>query len=310
MVVRAPVQRRAVVIRDSLRLGGQSAMYQILLVDDDSPTQKVVKAMLEYYDCRVEVVKDGRDAVIAFSRRRYDVIFMDCQMPEMDGYEATGAIRKMETENRGSSQTGRIPIIAITGYAVEAERVRCVRAGMDDYLSKPFNIQDVESILERWLFSRTAPGGKGLQEEKASPRGDTPEETAGDAGVEDALPIDQNALDMIASLQPQGGDSVLRKVISLYLDSSLKLMKNIREAAEGNDSQALHRAAHTLKSSSAYLGAMTLSGICKELEIMGRDESPEGVEVRIAGLDREYRKVYASLEKRLKWPETGGTSLR
>lgn len=286
-------------------------MFQILVVDDDAPTRKVTKAMLEHCGCCAEVAGNGRDAMTAFSRRRYDMVFMDCQMPEMDGYEATGAIRKVETDMRGGPQTGRIPIVAITGYATEEERIRCLRTGMDDYLSKPFSIQDLKSILDRWLPLPAAPGGPDGQGKETSPPGDTPEVTGVGAGLqEEASPIDQEALDTIASLQPQGGDSVLGKVISLYLDSSRKLMKSIRDSAEGNDPDSLHRAAHTLKSSSAYLGALTLAGMCRELEIVGRDKSLEGTEARIAALDREYRRVYVSLEKRLESTKAGGESIR
>ena len=137
--------------------------------------------------------------------------------------------------------------------------------------------------------------------QETPPGGGASKETAEASAVreDDLSPIDQKALDTIAALQPPGDESILAKVVSLYLDGSAKLMKSIRESVEGSDAEALHRAAHTLKSSSAYLGATTLSGMCKELEIMGRDKSLEGTKARIAPLEREYRRVYASLAKRL-----------
>jgi HPt (histidine-containing phosphotransfer) domain-containing protein len=144
--------------------------------------------------------------------------------------------------------------------------------------------------------------------QEAPPGGGARNEAAGGSAAteDDPSPIDQKALDMIASLQPPGEGSVLAKVVALYLDGSAKLMKSIRESAEGSDAEALHRAAHTLKSSSAYLGAATLSGMCKELEIMGRDKSLEGTEPRVAALEREYRKVSAFLRKRLEGTTPGG----
>ena len=106
---------------------------------------------------------------------------------------------------------------------------------------------------------------------------ETQAETAkGPNRQEEPPPIDRNALDIIASLQPPGSENILRKIISLYLDSSPALTKSVREAVEGADFDALHRAAHTLKSSSASLGALAFSGICKDLEMMGRDKTLDG----------------------------------
>ena len=102
---------------------------------------------------------------------------------------------------------------------------------------------------------------------------------------------------MIASLQPPGSENILKKVISLYLDTSSALMKSVHEAVEGTDFDALHQAAHTLKSSSAYLGALAFSGMCKDLEMMGRDKTLEGARDRLSALEHEYERVRDALEK-------------
>ncbi len=266
----------------------------ILLVEDDPLNQKVGRAMLVHCGCRVDIAGNGREAVDAVSRQRYDIIFMDCQMPEMDGYEATGAIRKRETENRGSGAVTRIPIVALTGYATQQDRERCLQAGMDDYISKPFSVAAIQSILDRWLSARPMESGEGRGTQTF------PGLTAGGpVGQEEPSPLDRKALDMIASLQPKGSDEILKKVIALYLDSSFKLMKGIREAAERNDADALHHAAHTLKSSSAYLGAMTLSSMSKELETMGRDKTLGEAMARLAPFEHEYGRVRDALAKLL-----------
>lgn len=276
----------------------RGAAASILLVEDDPLGQKVGKAMLTHFGCRVDVAGNGREAVDALSRQRYDMVFMDCQMPGMDGYEATGAIREKDAQKReGGDAVTRIPIVALTGLATDEDRERCLRAGMDDYLSKPFSVAGVQSLLNRWLPARQdrAPGETGGQ---GSPAAEAPKETGGDLSRHDEPPvIDQKALAAIAALQPPGGEDILKKVISLYLDSSLTLMKGIREAAEGNNADALYRAAHTLKSSSAYLGALTFSGMCKELEMMGRGNTLEGVAARLAALGQEYERVRDALGK-------------
>ncbi|MHB9096853.1 MAG: response regulator, partial [Syntrophales bacterium] len=205
----------------------------ILLVEDDPLIQKVGKAMLVHCGCRVDVAGNGREAVDAFARQRYDMVFMDCQMPEMDGYEATGAIRESETKNRESGAVTRIPIVALTGYATQQDRERCLQAGMDDYLSKPFSVATLQSVLDRWLSARQASPGF------AAPMGTV----AVPVRQEEPPPLDPKALDMIASLKPDGSEEILKKLIALYLDSSCTLMKGIRGAAEGNDAEALHHAA-------------------------------------------------------------------
>jgi two-component system, sensor histidine kinase and response regulator len=282
----------------------------ILLVEDDLLIQKVGKAMLAHFGCRVDIAGNGREAVDAFSRQRYDMVFMDCQMPAMDGYEATGAIREMEARKPRSGDTlARIPIVALTGHATEEDRKRCLQAGMDDYLGKPFGVTGVQALLDRWLPARPArnPEGRGAQ---GSPGAEAPAATAGSpVPQEEPSAIDPKALAAIAALQPPGGEDILKKVIALYLDSSLTLMKGIREAAEGKNADVLYRAAHTLKSSSAYLGAMTLSAMSKELEIMGRAQTLEGVAARLAPLEREYARVRDALAKRLEDAAVGGSSL-
>ena len=105
--------------------------------------------MLEGLGCRVEIASNGMEGVDAVFKRQYDIVFMDCQMPEMDGYEATKAIRDRERQESGGAH--RIPIIALTAHAMEGDREPCLAAGMDDYVSKPFNRSQLRAMLARWL---------------------------------------------------------------------------------------------------------------------------------------------------------------
>lgn len=277
----------------------------ILLVEDDLLIQKVGKAILAHCGCRVDVAGNGREGVEASARQRYDMIFMDCQMPEMDGYEAAAMIREREKKNRGEGAVARIPIVALTGLASQKDRERCLEAGMDDYLSKPFSVATIKSILDRWLSTRPTeiPAGRGTQ---ASPGC-----TAGSpVGQEEPLVLDPKALEIIALLQPNGAEEILKKIIGLYLDSSSTLMKGIREAAEGGNADALHHAAHTLKSSSAYLGATALSSMSRDLEMMGREKAPGEAVARLASLEHEYERVRGALAKLLEGMTAGPHSSR
>lgn len=126
----------------------------ILLAEDNPVNQEVAQEYLRDLGCHIDVVTNGLEAVAALERTSYDLILMDCQMPEMDGFEATGVLRLKEQQQ---NQKQRIPIIAITANALEGERQRCLDAGMDDYISKPFNQDDLRVILQRWLDQRQSP---------------------------------------------------------------------------------------------------------------------------------------------------------
>jgi signal transduction histidine kinase/DNA-binding response OmpR family regulator len=130
--------------------------YRVLVAEDNLVNQEVTRGMLESLGCRVEVAGTGREAVEALAgASRYDVVFMDCQMPEMDGYEATRLIREAEANRQPPERSGagvaHLPIIALTAHALEGDRKKCLDAGMDDYLSKPFSLEQLTAVLDRWL---------------------------------------------------------------------------------------------------------------------------------------------------------------
>ena len=127
---------------------GAARNIRVLLAEDNIVNQKVAVRMLEKLGCRVDVAADGREAVEMWRLCPYDLIFMDCQMPEMDGYEATAQIRR-------DSPAGHVPIVAMTANAMKGDREKCIEAGMDDYLSKPVNIKALASALESWSPSAT-----------------------------------------------------------------------------------------------------------------------------------------------------------
>jgi signal transduction histidine kinase/ActR/RegA family two-component response regulator len=132
---------------------GRFSAFHILLVEDNPVNQAVSREMLDFLGCRTDMVENGREALEAFGRLRYDLILMDCQMPLMDGYEATREIRKNEALSGGAG--GHIPIVALTAHAMDGDRETCLTAGMDDYLSKPYKSEALHAVLERWLVPET-----------------------------------------------------------------------------------------------------------------------------------------------------------
>ncbi|SEL96462.1 PAS domain S-box-containing protein [Syntrophus gentianae] len=129
------------------------ASFRILLVEDNPVNQALTTAMLAYFGCQADLAENGLDALTKVAAERYDLILMDCQMPEMDGYEATAAIREEEATSREHGEPGHVPIVALTAHALDGDREICLMAGMDDYLSKPFKVEELRSILSRWLIS-------------------------------------------------------------------------------------------------------------------------------------------------------------
>ncbi|MBS0170490.1 MAG: response regulator [Nitrospira sp.] len=243
-------------------LAAKTPSARLLLVEDTPVNREVATGMLDLMGYSVCAVENGRLALAAIAQERFDLVLMDCQMPEMDGFTATAAIRQQE------SQPGRhrLPIIALTANAMEGDRARCLAAGMDDYLAKPFTVAELNTILTRWL----APG---RADNKAAP---TPPSTAADDSTHGPdqpaaeADIDKTAWEAIRSLQRPGRPDILAKVLTTYLNDSRVLVEEIRAAVEAQDSGALANAAHRLKSSSAQLGALATATHCKELEQLGR----------------------------------------
>jgi len=192
----------------------------------------------------------------------YDMVFMDCQMPEMDGFEATKVIRDQEKDNNGR----HIPVIALTAHALEGDREECLAAGMDDYLSKPFTHEQLREKLECWI-------GEELH----------------------ATALDQKILENIRGLQKEGEPSLMDKIITIYVQTTPGLLQDLSEAVAASDAQAMKKAAHSLKSSSANLGAMKLSELCKEVESMGRMGALKGASALVTKIEHEYSAVEKSL---------------
>jgi CheY-like chemotaxis protein len=124
---------------------------RVLVAEDNVVNQRLVKHMLEKVGCRVDLAANGREAVSMAAERRYDIVFMDCFMPELDGYAATAELRQREWPGEP-----RLPIIALTANAMAEDRTRCLDAGMDDYLSKPVRMEEIREVLRRWCSSAAA----------------------------------------------------------------------------------------------------------------------------------------------------------
>jgi CheY-like chemotaxis protein len=262
---------------------------KVLLVEDNPVNQEVAIAMLHDLCSQVEVAANGREAVAAFSDRNsgsaFDLIFMDCQMPEMDGFAAATEIRRLEASS--TAPLRRIPVIALTADAMHGDRERCLAAGMDDYLSKPFSQEQLDAVMRRWLPASSA--------QETAAQIPVPPPHSGASGTDRRL-LDVQMLDRIRALQRPGAPNILHKVITLYLEDAPKLLAALRDAVALGDCTAMQRTAHTCKSSSANLGALRLAGLCEEMEREARAGNCEQAQVRLGTIEDEYKKVVPALQ--------------
>lgn len=248
----------------------------VLLAEDNEVNQEVGRGLLESLGCRVKVVADGLEALEALSHETFDLVLMDCQMPRMDGYEATRILKQ------GKSP----PVVALTAHATDEDRQKCMAAGMDDYLAKPFTRAQLLEILRKWL--------DGSSEEEAEA---TPIEKPQTPGRSNS--VDPKVLETIRGLQHPGHPDLLERVIRTYLRESLRLLQDLRAAWEQGDGHRMKRTAHSFKSSSANVGAMRLSSLCREIERMEPQEAVDRIEEILSKIEGEYRMVHLELDRHL-----------
>lgn len=246
---------------------GRRHPLRILLAEDNIVNQKVAVRILERLGYRTDVVANGLEVLQALRRQTYDVVFMDVQMPEMDGLEAARQICLRFSREK------RPRLIAMTAYALEGDRERCLAAGMDDYVSKPIRVNELVKSLERCQ-----------QRERAPRAAQSPQSVEGvlDPAVLDSLRL---------VLRDE-----LRDVITVYLENGVKLLTELREALAVDDARMLERAAHTFKSSSATFGAMQLAAICLELETQARSNALDGALEKVRHAEAEFGRARLALE--------------
>lgn len=266
----------------------------VLVAEDNPINQELARTMLEDLGCSVVLVDNGRQAVEAITQASldqlqggYDMTFMDCQMPELDGYQATQEIRDWEL-----SATSRMPIIALTANAMAGDRERCLEAGMDDYLTKPFSQEALAAICSKWLSLEKKLSPQ-IAEDKTRQAN-----AAHHSGVVRAK-LDQSTLDNIRKLQRADGPDILAKIINLFLKNAPPMLEKIQEAISTGNAELLKGTAHSLKSSSGNLGATKLSELCKELEAMGRDKTLDNALTTLGVLEFEFEGVCAALQHEL-----------
>ncbi|MFO0707410.1 MAG: response regulator [Nitrospira sp.] len=235
-------------------LADHAARKAVLVVEDNAVNQRLAVRMLEKLGYRPDVVNNGQEALEALVEGRYDAVLMDCQMPIMDGFDATAAIRRNEQAGTKYSEGGHLPVIAVTANAMAGDRERCLAAGMDAYLAKPIKLDDVRALLDRWIRNQ-------------------PHRDAGPvSAVGSGKPVgsERGVFNPDQMLQNIGGDrDLLMQLIGLFLDRQPDLLQDIRHALSVGDAVTVERLAHTLKGTAGNLCASEVALAAGRLEAVG-----------------------------------------
>jgi CheY-like chemotaxis protein len=263
---------------------------KVLLAEDNPVNVEVASAMLESLGLDVSRACNGQEALHTLQSGDFDLVLMDCQMPVMDGFAATTEIRRHEQQH---GRARSLPIIAITANALQGDRESCLAAGMDDYLSKPFTQQALGQTIGRWItLPRMAPPAD------EPPPAAAEENAAALAAVLSPLPeapINLQALQNIRALSASNGDALVERVLHAWLADTPTHLQALRAAIAGCDADQLRKTAHSLKSSSANVGAMALSQRCKDMEQLGRNNTTAGAADLLADMDRSFQAARQAL---------------
>ncbi len=263
-----PANRRAV----------ETVGNRVLLVEDNDVNLEVSRGILLREGCLVTSATNGLKALAAYDGSEFDMILMDCHMPEMDGFEATAAIRERE------AGTGRhTPIIALTANAIAGDRENCLRAGMDDYISKPVSRKSIQMMLGRWRANPIKPEAHEA-------------DLSGSSAVRHHVTLSEDALSLLRGLEDDENPGILQKVMTMFLDTTPDLLRTMRQGVEDGDTDPLRTASHTLKSASAVVGAMALSARCAKLETFARDGQTDDAMALVADIITEYETVRPAVE--------------
>jgi PAS domain S-box-containing protein len=266
-----------IITRHQLRAIRSRAQRHLLLVDDNPVNQKVGKALLERMGYRVELANNGIEALTAWEATRFDAILMDCQMPQMDGYQATREIRRREQDG------AHIPIIAVTAHAMAGAAEECFAAGMDAYQSKPLD----RTLLQQCL-------AKVLQETELTEEPAIPIAPANDAGSV-AVPVDWSRIDQAA-----GGDREFAgELIDTFIASSSQSVNRIESALSTFDLETVQKSAHSIKGAAGSIGAMSVRLLAANLEIAAKEARTADMPLMFESLRNEIKRANEYMTGRL-----------
>jgi CheY-like chemotaxis protein len=261
---------------------------RILVAEDNAVNQKLALRLLEQMGYRADVAANGLEAVAAVERQTYDLVLMDVQMPEMDGFEASREITRRWPGDE------RPRIVAMTANAMQGDRELCLAAGMDDYMSKPLRVEELVAALERSGARAPDPiraGGPAGSADQNRAAADRPSTHVVDPAV-------------FERLRATMGAGFLDELLSTFVEDSQDLVSTMRRALGEKDVDSFRRAAHSLKSNAASVGAMTLSTLARDLEALAKSGNLDGAASRVERLAGESERVARALREAEREPRS------
>ncbi|MDA8752715.1 ATP-binding protein [Halieaceae bacterium] len=279
IIVNSRSQSADAVIKEKVK---NVASTRILVAEDVETNQRIAKEMLQLLNFEVDIAENGKDAVDMFKKSRYEIIFMDCQMPTMDGYEATKSIRKIELE----TGVDRTPIVALTAGTSAEEKKLCLSSGMDSYLSKPFSLNEIRDVIIRETST--------LQLADRSAEGDT--KNPGRASHNAGDIINQSAIQNIRAVEEQTGRPLLPIVFSGFIDQFTTKFSELEHSVRVEDFESTRKAAHAIKSMAANIGAERVRDICSKIEESAKNNSNLDYQEKFNDLNDEYEKFKSAIQ--------------
>jgi CheY-like chemotaxis protein len=269
------------------------APRKVLLAEDGLVNQKVALGFLEKWGHRVVVAANGKLAVEAAEREAFDVVLMDIQMPIMNGYEATAAIRRAEQDSGR-----RIPIVAMTAEAMKGDREKCLAAGMDDYISKPFDPAELRRVIEAApVLAANAPPPDSLpvpsDRAVADAAASNPAAAAPPAEADGSILNWQHTLDLVS-----GDEKMACDLATLFLGEGPRLVEELSRSLEARDAATLRRCAHTLKTAAGYFGGEPIVETAEQLESLGRDKQLDPAPPLVEQLSTDVDRLVALLRQK------------
>jgi two-component system, sensor histidine kinase and response regulator len=273
-------EQSPLITRRTLSEAGARSRGRVLVAEDNPTNQEVAVGMLGLLGYEADVAKDGLEVLEALQRGSYAAVLMDVQMPKMDGYEATAEIRHRE-EGKGH----HTPIVAMTANALRGDREKTLEAGMDDYVSKPVNSEELREVLGRWIPQQ------GVPQRGASEKG-TKEPAQDGAPAGEESPLDERVLANLNKVGPE----FLSGLARIFLRDTPPQLASLEEAIRSCDWDAVKRICHALKGSCSAVGSPKMARICADLREAGTAEDPDGALGLVGQLEEEYARVRPALE--------------
>jgi len=253
-----PVSAHNILMVEEPRFSG----LRVLLAEDNAVNQKVACMHLQKLGCQVETVGDGEQACRALATDAFDIVFMDCQMPVMDGFAAAGKIRESE-KRTGKHQL----IVAMTANAMKGDRDICLAAGMDDYMTKPVSLEKIAAMIERWSAGPDHGGEGSLQENDENKTG--------------VIQINLNQMrDLFGD-----DDEAISEILEMFYDSMKRIVvDHMAGALRDRDGEAMYALAHELKGAAANIGGENIAAVCLEIESLSKEQGWDAIRLHLESL--------------------------